>query len=93
MLAGLGLLLGLNGNAAATLIAFGSGGFHFTFLARRGRGARRPVERIVAVDLSPERLAPRGAWMDTATPSASPAASTASWTAPHGTATHNCGTL
>lgn len=57
MPAGLGLLLGLNGNAAATLIAFGSGGFHFTFLARRGRGARRPVERIVAVDLSPERLA------------------------------------
>ncbi|MFD4968781.1 hypothetical protein [Streptomyces sp. NPDC058424] len=32
MLAGLGLLLELNGNAAATLIAFGSGGFYFTFL-------------------------------------------------------------
>ncbi|MFJ2259280.1 APC family permease [Streptomyces sp. NPDC087844] len=33
VLAGLGLLLGLNGNAAATLIAFGSGGFYFVFLA------------------------------------------------------------
>ncbi|MGW5330923.1 APC family permease [Streptomyces sp. NPDC004014] len=33
VLAGLGLLLGLNGNAAATLIAFGSGGFYFIFLA------------------------------------------------------------
>ncbi|MER5772333.1 APC family permease [Streptomyces sp. NPDC001985] len=32
-LASLGLLLGLNGNAAATLIAFGSGGFYFIFLA------------------------------------------------------------
>lgn len=32
VLAGLGLLLGLNGNAAATLIAFGSGGFYFIFL-------------------------------------------------------------
>ncbi|GAA2429142.1 APC family permease [Streptomyces macrosporus] len=32
VLAGLGLLLGLNGNAAATLIAFGSGGFYFVFL-------------------------------------------------------------
>ncbi|MFF4143940.1 zinc-binding dehydrogenase [Streptomyces sp. NPDC001698] len=44
-------------HAAAALIAFGSGGFHFFFLTRRGRGARHPVERIVAVDLSPERLA------------------------------------
>ncbi|MGW0816522.1 APC family permease [Streptomyces viridiviolaceus] len=33
VLAGLGLVLGLNGNAAATLIAFGSGGFYFVFLA------------------------------------------------------------
>ncbi|MCX5529085.1 APC family permease [Streptomyces sp. NBC_00006] len=33
VLAGLGLLLGLNGNAAATLISFGSGGFYFIFLA------------------------------------------------------------
>jgi amino acid transporter len=33
VLAALGLLLGLNGNAAATLIAFGSGGFYFIFLA------------------------------------------------------------
>ncbi|RFC78044.1 APC family permease [Streptomyces sp. AcE210] len=33
VLAGLGLVLGLNGNAAATLIAFGSGGFYFIFLA------------------------------------------------------------
>ena len=32
-LASLGLLLGLNGNAAATLIAFGSGGFYFVFLS------------------------------------------------------------
>ncbi|MER7048849.1 APC family permease [Streptomyces jumonjinensis] len=32
VLASLGLLLGLNGNAAATLIAFGSGGFYFIFL-------------------------------------------------------------
>ncbi|MBQ0828902.1 APC family permease [Streptomyces tagetis] len=32
VLAALGLLLGLNGNAAATLIAFGSGGFYFIFL-------------------------------------------------------------
>lgn len=32
VLAGLGLLLGLNGNAAATLISFGSGGFYFIFL-------------------------------------------------------------
>ncbi|WP_055694181.1 APC family permease [Streptomyces prasinopilosus] len=31
-LAALGLLLGLNGNAAATLISFGSGGFYFVFL-------------------------------------------------------------
>ncbi|WP_187285438.1 hypothetical protein [Streptomyces sp. OR43] len=30
---GVGLLLGLNGNAAATLISFGSGGFYFIFLA------------------------------------------------------------
>ncbi|MFJ9381505.1 APC family permease [Streptomyces sp. NPDC101455] len=33
VLAALGLLLGLNGNAAATLISFGSGGFYFIFLA------------------------------------------------------------
>ncbi|MEU0490362.1 APC family permease [Nocardiopsis changdeensis] len=33
VLASLGLLLGLNGNAAATLIAFGSGGFYFVFLS------------------------------------------------------------
>lgn len=33
VLAGLGLLLGLNGNAAATLISFGSGGFYLVFLA------------------------------------------------------------
>jgi len=33
VLAALGLLLGLNGNAAATLISFGSGGFYFVFLA------------------------------------------------------------
>ncbi|WP_445396980.1 APC family permease [Streptomyces sp. LE64] len=33
VLASLGLLLGLNGNAAATLIAFGSGGFYFIFLS------------------------------------------------------------
>lgn len=33
VLGALGLLLGLNGNAAATLIAFGSGGFYFVFLA------------------------------------------------------------
>ncbi|MDQ0383281.1 amino acid transporter [Streptomyces sp. DSM 42143] len=33
VLAGLGLVLGLNGNAAATLISFGSGGFYFIFLA------------------------------------------------------------
>ncbi|MFF3719598.1 APC family permease [Streptomyces prasinus] len=32
VLAALGLLLGLNGNAAATLISFGSGGFYFIFL-------------------------------------------------------------
>lgn len=32
VLAGLGLLLGLNGNAAATLISFGSGGFYIVFL-------------------------------------------------------------
>ncbi|MEU5614302.1 APC family permease [Streptomyces sparsogenes] len=32
VLAGLGLLLGFNGNAAATLISFGSGGFYFVFL-------------------------------------------------------------
>ncbi|WP_329614921.1 APC family permease [Streptomyces brevispora] len=32
VLASFGLLLGLNGNAAATLIAFGSGGFYFVFL-------------------------------------------------------------
>ncbi|MFD8570168.1 APC family permease [Streptomyces sp. NPDC059639] len=32
VLAGLGLILGLNGNAAATLISFGSGGFYFIFL-------------------------------------------------------------
>ena len=32
VLASLGLLLGLNGNAAATLIAFGSGGFYVIFL-------------------------------------------------------------
>ncbi|WP_037835564.1 APC family permease [Streptomyces sp. NRRL F-5650] len=32
VLAVLGLLLGLNGNAAATLISFGSGGFYFIFL-------------------------------------------------------------
>ncbi|NYJ68232.1 amino acid transporter [Pseudoclavibacter chungangensis] len=31
-LAALGLLLGLNGNAAATLISFGSGGFYIVFL-------------------------------------------------------------
>ncbi|MEU2677643.1 APC family permease [Streptomyces sp. NPDC007107] len=33
ILAGFGLVLGLNGNAAATLISFGSGGFYFIFLA------------------------------------------------------------
>ena len=33
VLASLGLLFGLNGNAAATLIAFGSGGFYFVFLS------------------------------------------------------------
>lgn len=33
VLASAGLLLGLNGNAAATLIAFGSGGFYFIFLS------------------------------------------------------------
>lgn len=32
VLAALGLLLGLNGNAAATLISFGSGGFYIVFL-------------------------------------------------------------
>lgn len=32
VLAGAGLLLGLNGNAAATLISFGSGGFYIVFL-------------------------------------------------------------
>ena len=32
MLAGCGLLLGFNGNAAATLISFGSGGFYIVFL-------------------------------------------------------------
>ena len=32
VLAALGLLLGLNGNAAATLISFGSGGFYVVFL-------------------------------------------------------------
>ncbi|OQR62004.1 amino acid permease [Streptomyces maremycinicus] len=32
VLAAFGLLLGLNGNAAATLISFGSGGFYFIFL-------------------------------------------------------------
>ncbi len=32
ILAGLGLLLGLNGDAAGTLIAFGSGGFYIVFL-------------------------------------------------------------
>ncbi|MFC4224336.1 APC family permease [Lysinibacter cavernae] len=32
VLATLGLLLGLNGNAAATLISFGSGGFYIVFL-------------------------------------------------------------
>lgn len=33
VLAAAGLLLGLNGNAAATLISFGSGGFYVVFLA------------------------------------------------------------
>lgn len=32
ILAGCGLLLGLNGNAVATLLSFGSGGFYFVFL-------------------------------------------------------------
>lgn len=51
VLASLGLLLGLNGNAAATLIAFGSGGFYFVFLSvavvaliARLTGRWRPAE-------------------------------------------------
>jgi len=36
VLAGCGLLLGLNGNAAGTLIAFGSGGFYIVFLIVAG---------------------------------------------------------
>ncbi|MEU5523820.1 APC family permease [Streptomyces sp. NPDC047860] len=51
VLASLGLLLGLNGNAAATLISFGSGGFYFIFLTvaavalvARLRGRWKPAE-------------------------------------------------